>query len=389
LSERHDGEHSAETIALPPETDRAPGERASPVPAAGGTPPTVWWLAALLLLVIAGVASSSFWSREVAPLLPWGTKASAPSGDYADLVARVAAIETRPAPPSADIGAINSAVSALARRVDQLEAARNADRQPDAAVATIKAGLQQLAERLNAFEARSESRASNEAAEVERLRQELAQSAGVYGDLADRLTAVEHRVGAAGAARTNGALLVALFRMREAVEAARPFASEYEAFTALAHDQPDLVAAAQPLAGLSQAGVPGRAALSDQLGQLSGRAAPAAVSSAGSDLGTLAPAWLRSLVTIRRIDAATQTRPEPAMHVAEAALVRGDLAGAVSALQTRPDPSSGEVQSWLEAARQRLVAEAALAHLQELLVARFGTPEETPAAAPAKTAQPS
>jgi len=81
------------------------------------------------------------------------------------------------------------------------------------------------------------------------------------------------------------------------------------------------------------------------------------------------------------------------MHVAEAALARGDLSGAVSALQTRSGSNSGAVQSWLEAAHQRLGAEATLAHLQELLVARLGTPAENPAAAPAeapaKSAQPS
>ena len=72
------------------------------------------------------------------------------------------------------------------------------------------------------------------------------------------------------------------------------------------------------------------------------------------------------------------------MHVAGAALARGDLSGAVSALQTLSGSNSGGVQSWLEAARQRLAAEGALAHLQELLVARLGTSAENPAAAPAE-----
>ena len=81
------------------------------------------------------------------------------------------------------------------------------------------------------------------------------------------------------------------------------------------------------------------------------------------------------------------------MSVAEAALVRGDLSGAVSALQTVSGPKSGAIQSWIETAQQRLAAEAALAHLQELLVARLGAPSETPGAAPTeapvKSAQPS
>ena len=394
MTEGHDQEHSAEGGALPPVTHQTLGEGAQSARPAGGSRQSVWWLAALLLLVMAGVGSSPFWARDVTPLLPWGSQSAAPAEDYAALAARVAAIENRPAPPPPDIAAINSTASALARRVDQLEAARGADRQTDAAVAGIKAGLQQLEERLSAFEARSATRANSETAEFEKLRQQLAQFASISSDLADRLPAIERRVGAAGSAvRTDSALLAALLQMREAVETARPFATEYDAFIALAHDQPDLIAAAQPLAGLAQAGVAGNAVLSERLGQLSGRIVPAVAPSVDSDLRTEALAWLHSLVTIRRIDAASQTGQEPAMNVAEGALVRGDLPGAVSALQTLSGPRSEGVQSWLQMAQQRLAAEAALAHLQELLVARLSTHREapggTPTEVPAKSAQPS
>jgi hypothetical protein len=394
VTEGYDHEHSAEAVATPPATDQTHGESAMSTPPAGGTAQTIWWLATLLLLVIAGVGSSPFWARQVAPLLPWSSsQPAAPSEDYGDLAARVAAIEKRPAPPPPDLGAINSAADALARRVDSLEAARNADRPADVAPAVTKAELQRLEDGLSALETRSASRASGETAEFGKLRQELAQSAHVSADLADRLSAVERRLGAAGASRTNGALLAALSRMHEAIETARPFVSEYDAFTALAHDQPDLIGAAQPLAGLTQAGVPSRAALSDQLGKLSGRIAPPAPSPVASYLPAQARAWIHSLVTIRRIDASAQTGQEPAVRVAEAALARGDLPGAVSALQTASGSSSGAVQSWLQTAHERLTAEAALAHLQELLVARLGTPAEAPAGmpteAPAKSAQPS
>jgi hypothetical protein len=177
------------------------------------------------------------------------------------------------------------------------------------------------------------------------------------------------------------------------VEAARPYATEYDGFIALAHDQPDLIAAAQPLAGMAQAGVAGSAALSEHLGKLSGRIAPAAPVPIGPDIGAQTLAWLRSLVTIRRIEAVVETGQEPAMNVAEVALARGDLSGAVSALQTVSAPKSGAIQSWLEMAQQRLAAEVALAHLQELLVARLGAPSEipgpAPTEAPVKSAQPS
>ncbi len=394
MTEEQHQAHPAEGSALPPTTDQAPGKSAKSAQPAGGSRQTVWWLAALLLLVIAGIGLSPFWARDVALLLPWGGKPEAPTEDVAALAARLEAIEKRPALPFPDIGAINSATGALARRVDQLEAARNTDQQTEAAVAATKAGLQQLQERLGAVEARSASRAAGEAAQFEKLRQELAQIGSISTDLADRLPAIERRLGATGAAaRTDAALLAGLLQMRDAVEAGRPFATEYDAFIARAHDQPDLIAAAQPLARPAQAGVADSAVLSKRLGELSGRVAPAAAPAVGSDLGTQTLTWLRSLVTIRRIDAAAQTGSEPAMRVAEVALARGDLSGAVSALDTLSGSNSGPTQSWLQMAQQRLAAEAALAHLQELLVARLGTlpaaPGGAPTEAPAKSAQPS
>jgi hypothetical protein len=394
MTEAHDQEHPTEGSTLPPVTDQTLGEGAQSARPSGGSRQTVWWLAALLLLVIAGVGLSPFWARDVVPLLPWGSQSAASSENYAALAARVAAIENRPAPPPPDIAAINSTASALARRVDQLETARDAGRQADAAVAGIKAGLQQLEERLSASEARSAARANSDTAEFEKLRQQLSQIGSISSDLADRLPAIERRIGAAGSAvRTDSALLAALLQMRKAVEAAQPFATEYDAFIALAHDQPDLIAAAQPLAGLAQAGVAGNAVLSERLGQLSGRIVPAVTPPVDADLRTEALAWLHSLVTVRRIDAALQTGHEPAMNVAESALLRGDLSGAVSALQTLSGPKSGAIQSWLQTAQQRLAAEATLAHLQELLVARLSTPPEAPGGAPsevpAKSAQPS
>jgi hypothetical protein len=416
MSEGHDQEHPAEGSALPPMTEQTVAEGPQSARPAGGSWQTVWWLTTLLLLVIAGVGLSPFWARDVALLLPWGSRsappaqdyaalaarmvaienrpAPPPAEDYAELAARVAAVEKRPAPPPPDIAANPSTASALARRVDQLETARDADRQTDAVVSGLKVGLQQLEERLSALEARSAARANSETAEFEKLRAQLSQIGSISSDLADRLPAIERRIGAAGKAlRTDSALLAALLQLRDAVEASRTFATEYDAFIALAHDQPDLIAAAKPLAELAQAGVAGNAVLSEHLGQLSGRIVPAAAPPTDSDLQTHALAWLHSLVTIRRTDAASQTGQGPAINVAEGALVRGDLPGAVSALQTLPGPASGAIQSWLQMAQQRLVAENTLAHLQDLLVARLSThpeaPEGGPTEVPTKSAQPS
>jgi hypothetical protein len=394
MPEGQDEQPPAEGSALLPETPQSPGQSAKSARPSGGSWHSAWWLAAILLLVIAGIGSSPFWARDVSLLLPWGSESTVATEDYGALAARLAAVEKRPAPPSPDIGAINSAISALAQRVDQLEPARNTDQHSNSISAAAQTELRQLEERLSAFEAKSAARASGDAAQFEKLRQELAQIGRASADLADRLPAIERQVGtAASAARTDAALLAALLRMREAVQAARPFAAEYDAFIALARDQPDLIAAAEPLGRLAQEGVKGNAALSESLGRISGRIVSAAVPPVGSDLRTQGLAWLHSLVTIRRVDDSGQSGQEPAVNVAEAALARGDLSGAVSALQTLSASNSEAIQSWLQAARQRLAAEGTLTHLQELLVARLGAPAEAPRGAPtempAKSAQPS
>jgi hypothetical protein len=82
------------------------------------------WFAALPALIIAMIALSPFWAPQVERLLPWGGKPPAAGQEYAAFAGRPTEIEKRPASSSFDVDAIKSAESALARRVDQLEAAR-------------------------------------------------------------------------------------------------------------------------------------------------------------------------------------------------------------------------------------------------------------------------
>jgi len=378
-------EHPEETGAAPPAPDRAIPESPRPSRPVEASRRTVSWLAAFLVLVIAGVVLSPFWAPAVAPLFPWGGKPVAPAEDYAALAARLEAIEKRPAPPIPDVGAITSAQSALARRVDQLETARNADRENEAAVVATKTGLQKLEQRLGAIEAQSASRAAAEAAEIQKVQEELTRFGTATTDIADRLPTLERQVHAqSGGERSEAALLVVLLQMREAVEQARPFAAEFTAFTALAHDHPDLVAAAEPLAEAARNDVPGRAALSTRLAELAGHIATATAPPPETDWRTEALARLRALVTIRRINGAAQDAPEAAVSAAELALGRGDLGNAVAALDRLSGANAEAAAPWLQIARQRLAVEAALAHLQELLVARLGTPPEAPGSAPAE-----
>jgi len=382
----------SEDRGVPPADPEAPiGETPPPAPLASRPPPrptgaarrAALWLAILLVVVIAGVALSPFWAPVVMPLLPWAGKPAAAGESVAALAARVTVLEQRPAPPAVD--AIKSAQAALEPRVDQIEAAVDRLRRSQGAAGAAKPALAQLAQRLDATDAQSASRAAAEAAEMGKIQQELSRLGGLVTDLGDRLTKLEGQVHAQGGAERNGTgLMLALLQMREAVEEARPFPAEYGVFEGLAHDDAKLVAAAEPLAGAARDGVASRAVLSRRLSELSRQIVSGRQPAMQSTWWAQALDRMRGLVTIRRIDGAAKTGPEAAISAAQSALARGDLAAAVSALDPLTGASAEAARPWLEMARERLAAEAALTHLQELLAAGFGPASAAPpAAAPA------
>ena len=374
MSEGHSEERPREGAAISADPEASPPSAADPAQRQPASRPAALWLSAVVILIVAAVGLSPFWAPEVAPLLPWGTGPGPAGEDYAALAARVTAVEKRPAPPGIDVDAIKSAESALAHRLDQLEAT----------VAATRAGLLQFEQRLGAAETQSTSRAVGETAELQKIQQELSRLGSVAADLANRLPALEQQMQSQSVAeRTDAALAMVLLQIREAVDQARPFAAEYNALKALARD-PDLVAGAQPLAETAQSGVPSRAVLTKRLSELAGQVATATEPPPVSDWGAQALARLRALVTIRRIDGASQTGPEAAVSGAQAALARGDLAGAVAALDPLTGANAEAARPWLQMARERLAVETALDRLRQLLGARIGSSRAAPVAVPAE-----
>ena len=408
MSERESGQGPAEDGVVPAEPGSTPAvEPAGPTRrSARGFARAPLWFAGLLILILAGVASSPFWAPQIEPLLPWGENRD----DYAALAARVAALETRPvapspgidavqsamsqlarrvdqldsrlavvekrpAPPSVDADAINSALGAVGRRVDQLESAAKPDLGP------LRAGMQQVEQRLAAIETQSASRIASETAASKDMQQELSRLGKVEGDLADRVAALEREAQSQEKPelRADGMLALLLGQMREAIEQARPFPAEFGAFIKLARGS-DLAAGAQPLAEPARNGVASRAVLVKGLAELAGRMA-ASDPAVKSDWREQTLARLRGLVTIRRIDDSSHTGSNGAVGAAQAALARGDLAGAVAALEPLTGADAEAARPWLLMARERLTAETALDHVQELLTERLGG---SPAAAPAK-----
>ena len=415
MSERESEEGPAESVAAPAEPVSTPAVEPARPPSGSpkGFPRSALWLAGLLILILAGVALSPFWAPQIEPLLPWSENGD----DYAALSARLAAVEARPAVPntgidavqsavsalshrvdqldsrlatiekrptplSADTDAINSALGALTRRVDQLQAAGKPDLGP------VRAAMQQLEQRLAAIETESASRMASDTAASKDMQQELSRLGKAEGDLADRVAVLEREAQSQNnpELRSDGMLALLLGRMREAIEQARPFPTEFDAFIRLARGS-DLAAAAQPFAEPARNGVASRAVLVKGLAELAGRMAATNEPADKSDWREQALARLRGLVTIRRIDSLSRTGSaggsNGAVGAAQAALARGDLAGAVAALEQLTGADAEAARPWLLMARERLAAETALDHVQELLTERLGSPPAAPGAAPA------
>jgi hypothetical protein len=221
------------------------------------------------------------------------------------------------------------------------------------------------------------------------IQQELSRLGKAEGDLADRVAALEREAQSQNQAelRADGTLALLLGQMREAIEQARPFPAEFDAFIKLARDS-DLAAAAGPLAEPARNGVATRAVLVKGLAELAGRMAAASEPAAKSDWREQTLARLRGLVTIRRIEGSSHGGSDGGgdgpVGAAQAALARGDLAGAVAALEPLTGADAEAARPWLLMARERLAAETALDHVQELLTERLGSPPTAPGAAPAK-----
>jgi hypothetical protein len=421
MSEGHSERGPEEADAPAREAEASPPPAVQPAGPRRASRGTAAWLSALLGLILAGVALSPFWAPLLAPFLPWSEKPavsqeeltalaarvtlleqrSAPPAIDADAIkqqlngivarverlqssvdARIAEIEKRLAPPGVDLDAIKSADDALAQRIDALEAATKEDHQEIAATLATRGALHQLERRVDGIDAQSSSRATSETAELQKMQQELARTGTTVADLSRRLPELERQIQSQGTSeRKEATQMLLLLQMREAVEQARPFRAEYSAFKAL-DDDPRLTSAAEPLAEAARNGVASRAVLSKRLAELAEQIASATEAPPASDWGARALARIRGLVTIRRIDGASQTGPEAAVSTAQTALARGDLAGAVTALEPLAGASADAARPWVQMARERLSVEHALEQVQQLLTARLGSDRTAPGGKP-------
>ena len=377
-------EEAGETnAAAAPKDDLAAGE--APPKAARGHH-ALGWIVLVVLVAAGGIATSPWWAPRIVPLLPWSDTA-APAGAPS---APAPPVEASPSPaqdrapataqpnPALDqrLAGMEQHLAQLGQRIDQEAADRRsatpAASGPDAAIrddalATLRETMQRQGAAIEDFGKRIAALEQQLAARPAADPAALTQLQGTTGKLGTALAELDGRVAAlaaAGAAdtRADQALLLSLGQLRQTLQGSGPFVAELTAVTTLARDRADVKAALAPLADAAAGGVPSLAILRQRFDGLAGTIADAG--SAQADAGDWSDrilGRLRALVTVRRVgSAAVGTGPEAAVATAESALAAGDLAGAVAALGTLHGPAMLAARDWLDAARRRLAAEAAL-----------------------------
>jgi hypothetical protein len=164
-------------------------------------------------------------------------------------------------------------------------------------------------------------------------------------------------------------LIVALADLGNAVSSSQSFAAQLASVEALGQGRQGWAATLRPIEDAARTGLPSAAILAQRF---SDDVAPgilradAASSGPQAGLGDAILAKLRALVIIRRTDGSGTGNPvETAVATAEAALAKGDLGGAVAALNSLDGAAKAAAASWLQTAQQRLQAEQIIARLTQ------------------------
>ncbi|HZS81653.1 MAG TPA: mitofilin family membrane protein [Stellaceae bacterium] len=349
--------------------------------------------ALLVLVILAGIAASPWWAPALAPLLPWGGAPGAADEaarqQLAALGQRLAALEQRvgaqkpaPAPDlgpaldplKAQLAALDRQLAGAAQELTQLRQRPN----PESDMAALRDSVQktaaeekQLADRIAALEAKLAALPAAHPEALQALQASVAKlSAG--------LDAVRQEAGRQG----GEALFLALGQLRQAMEGSGGFAEELAAALALAKGDGAIEAKLGSLKDAAARGLPSLADLRTRFDAVSGQILDAAGAEAKE--GGWVDTILRGLhIRVRQIGtgAASGSGPAAAVAKAEAALAGGDLAAAVAALQDLRGQAALAAKPWLDEARRRLEAEAALAAATNLAATRLAASGGSGAAA--------
>lgn len=325
------------------------------------------WLIAAVGALVVGLL---IWAK-LAGLFP-GDQAEDPAAAameqrFTALEQRLTAIETRLATTADSQRAAAARVDTLDGRVADIEATPPATPQ--------QTDLGPLEDRLSVLETDKKDAWKKDL--------ELAAGTNVaFGELANRIAALEARPTTRNTDPPPAATLLAVAQLRGALRGSGPFDASLAALEALAGpgDEADGDGVAAALAALTPHAATGIATLEtlrNRFTPLAEAILRAAVAPPGGSPGgtwiSRTLARLSGLVTVRRVggDVAGDTT-EAIVARAEARLGVGDLAAAVAEVVALDGAGAEVAASWLGDARARLAAEAALAALDARVIAAMG-----------------
>lgn len=370
---------------------------AAAIPAKSGGSGLAWAAVILALVAVLGLFSRGYWAPAVDPVVEkrlaaiFGPAAAPapPAGSTAALSNRIEALDGRFAGLEAALRDYSARLDRLAsEEADGLAAAEFAelrDRLADAEggiaalaaesgpavdLAPVEDSIAALRDRLDALDGRAEAARETLQGDVARIRDELGALGGRVAEVDARLTRIETERGAFAASQSAVALAVA--QIAAQARAGQTFEEALAGLRGLAAEDSEIAAILPALEGPAATGVASTAALQRDFGLIA-RHIDRAERLAGAE-GMLEEtlARLRGFVSIRRHGEGAE---RTAVERAEAALERGDLGAAVTAVKplASADP---RIAGWIDRAEARLAVERALDALQALAVARIAAAAE-------------
>ena len=401
--ERSPGDADAVTTG----PDSAIAGDAAPRPDSAATGPrpaanaVAWALTGFLLVIVAAGAAYLSWPGWGGGLPGWLRAGLAPvmeAGRNPGLTRRLSGLEGRLASLEADLAAARKSFT---------ERSRTQALKPWAETAALERRIAELrkkltalgadaAQRLAALESRpmaprpaaaapgttASAGVAATAAALARLRADNRRLGDSVARLARRLAMLTAAPRGAGLSAAEGALMLAVGQLREALRGPAPFARELAVVRTLAGRDPAVADAVAALTPRADRGIPGRVMLRARFDRVARDVAQAALAPEGADWIALTLQRLTRLITFRRVGepAAEASGPTARLARAELRLDAGDLAGAVAALDGLTGAPADAATAWRDDASARIKADDAVAALTARAIAAFGgVPAATPA----------
>jgi uroporphyrinogen-III synthase len=392
-----DGSEATPAIDLP----RPPGLALDWV---AGTERGSWLIGAaagaivVVVALIGALLGRAFWPPPD-PAATLGPELAQLGAELAAATTRLEALEGRPAPAAVDLAPLEAKLEQLAGEV---RAARSSLDGLDAQSRELAAAGRRSTEQAETLERRSgrltqslEGLGADQAklaARLERLEAGAAVPAATAADLSalsataeelgrrlgeadGRLAALEsleQQVRELRAARQSdqAGIVADYYSLKAAIDGAGAYRVQLDVLRARLESRQDLLEILEPLQERADGGI---ADLSDLRSAFGETARQVVVASAGDPEGGVMSEVMRRLaqvVTVRPTGEVAGQEPSAFVARAEALLEAGDLSGAIGELNQLEGEPKTQVDPWLEKAKARVDADAALAALAAQLIAR-------------------